>query len=128
MSKSIKVRPEQFRQAMQKAMLEYGDDVYNVVESCAKSAARQTASDLKGSAPSGGKYGRGWTHKAKGNGRTAYSDTTYNRQYQLTHLLEKPHATGGGGHYPKNADYTGNIAKAEESNVQKYMAEVLSKL
>lgn len=128
MSKNIHVRPEQFKKAMEKAMLEYGDDVYDVVETCAKSAARQTASDLKGSAPSGGKYGKGWTHKPQGNGRTTYSDTTYNRQYQLTHLLEKPHSTGHGGHYPKNVDYTGNIARAEEANVQKYMMEVLSKL
>jgi len=125
---NIRVRPEQFEAAVKKAMLEAGDHVYEVVESSATDAARKTASDLKGSAPSGGQYGRGWSHKKQGNGRTSFSDTVYNRLYQLTHLLEKPHATGGGGHYPKKVNYTGNIAKAEEANAEKYMMEVLSKL
>jgi len=122
------IRPEQFEATVKKAMLEYGDKVYEVVESSAKDAARQTVSDLKGSAPSGGQYGRGWSHKKQGNGRTSFADTVYNRIYQLTHLLEKPHSTGGGGHYPKNVNYTGNIARAEEANANRYMEEVMSKL
>ena len=122
------IRPEQFEATLKKAMLEYGDHVYEVVESSAKDAARHTVSDLKGSAPSGGQYGKGWSHKKQGNGRTSFSDTVYNRIYQLTHLLEKPHSTGRGGHYPKNVDYTGTIAKAEEANAEKYMTEVMSKL
>lgn len=122
------IRPEQFESTMRKAMLEIGDHVYEVIESSAKSAARQTTSDLKSSAPSGGEYGRGWSHKAQGNGRTEFSDTAYNRMGQLTHLLEKPHATGGGGSYPKKADYTGTMARIEEANSQKFMTEVLNKL
>jgi len=125
---NMRVRPEQFEAAMRKVMLEAGDHVFEVVESSAKDAARQTTSDLKGSAPSGGQYGRGWSHKKQSNGRTAFSETVYNRIYQLTHLLEKPHATGHGGHYPKNADYTGTIARVEESNSERYMREVLGKL
>ena len=122
------IRPEQFEATMKKAMLEIGDHVYEVVQESATDAARHTVSDLKASAPSGGDYGRGWSHKRQGNGRTAFAETVYNRIYQLTHLLEKPHKTGGGGHYPKKANYTGNIARAEEANAQKYMTEVMSKL
>ena len=130
MSSNMHIRPEQFEAAMKKAMLEYGDHVYDVVESSSKNAARQTVSDLKGSAPSGGEYGRGWSHKKQGNGRTAFAETVYNRLYQLTHLLEKPHSTGGGGHYPSQGgpNYTGNIARAEEANANRYMEEVMSKL
>ena len=124
---NIKVRPEQFESALKKAMLEYGDRAYQVVESSAADAARKTVSDLKSSAPSGGQYARGWSHKKQGNGRTQFADTVYNRG-SLTHLLEKPHATGGGGSYPAKKNYTGNIAKAEEANAEKYMTEVLSKL
>ena len=125
---NITVRPEQFSKALQKALQEYEEHAMDVIQSSATDAARHTVSDLKGSAPSGGQYGRGWSHKKQGNGRTSFSDTAYNRMGQLTHLLEKPHATGGGGSYPKKADYTGTMARVEEANSEKYMTEVLNKL
>lgn len=128
MSSSVMVRPEQFSKALQKALQEYEEHTMDVIQSSATDAARHTVSDLKGSAPSGGKYGRGWSHKKQGNGRTSFSDTAYNRMGQLTHLLEKPHPTGGGGHYPKYKDYTGTIARIEEEYTNKFMEEVLSKL
>ena len=125
---NITVRPEQFSKALQKALQEYEEHTMDVIQSSATDAARHTVSDLKASAPSGGDYGRGWSHKRQGNGRTAFAETVYNRIYQLTHLLEKPHATGGGGSYPKKADYTGTMARVEEANAEKYMTEVLNKL
>ena len=125
---NITVRPEQFSKALQKALQEYEEHTMDVIQSSATDAARHTVSDLKGSAPSGGKYGRGWSHKKQGNGRTSFSDTAYNRMGQLTHLLEKPHATGGGGNYPKNVDYTGTIARIEEKNTNRFMEEVLRKI
>lgn len=129
MSNSIRVTPEAFGKAMQKLIQEYGDEAYEIVEVASKNAARATVSDLKGSAPSGGSYSRGWSHKAQKNGVTKYSETVYNRtDYQLTHLLEKPHPTGGGGHYPKNVDYTGTIAKVEETQTERFMEEVIRKL
>ena len=103
-------------------MLEKTEDV-------TKSTARKTVSTLKGSAPAGGRYARGWSHKAQKGGPFKLSDTVYNRtDYQLTHLLEKPHPVNGGGHYPKNVDYTGTIAKIEEEYAEKYMEEVLAKI
>lgn len=128
MSKNVTITPDQFSKAVERALIEFEDHAMDVIESSATSAARQTASDLKKSAPSGGQYARGWTHKKQGNGRTSFTDTVHNRIYQLTHLLEKPHTTGGGGHYPKNVDYTGTIARAEDANAQKYIQEVMSKL
>ena len=127
---NITVRPEQFSKALQKALQEYEEHTMDVIQSSATDAARHTVSDLKGSAPSGGKYGRGWSHKKQGNGRTSFSDTAYNRLYQLTHLLEKPHPTGGGGSYPSQGgpNYTGTMARVEEANAEKYMTEVLNKL
>lgn len=122
-----KIRPEQFEKVMTKALADYGDKVLEVTEKATKNITRETVSDLKGSAPSGGSYSRGWSHKAA-KGRAALSETVYNRIYQLTHLLEKPHATGGGGNYPKNVDYTGTIARIEEKNTNKFMEEVISKL
>ena len=123
------VRPEGFEAAVHKALAEYGDTVLEKAEKAAKNVSRQTVSALKGSAPAGGKYARGWSHKSQKGGPYALSETVYNRtDYQLTHLLEKPHATGHGGHYPKNVNYTGTIAAIEEKFTNQFMEEVLSKL
>lgn len=123
------IRPEQFEEALKELLQEYGEEAYDICEASAKSAARSAAKDLKGSAPSGGSYARGWSHKAQKNGTTQYSDTVYNRtDYQLTHLLEKSHPTGGGGQYPKNVNYTGTIARVEEKYTKEFFEEVKAKL
>ena len=123
------IKPEQFEDAVLKALAKYGDDVTAMLEKETTKSARQTVKELKGSAPSGGRYARGWSHKVKKGGAYSLSDTVYNRtDYQLTHLLEKPHPTGGGGHYPKNVDYTGNIARIEDANADKFVREVMAKL
>lgn len=125
------IRPEQFQAAVLDAMKDYGDKVAEISEQAAKTAARGAVKQLKGSAPTGGSYASGWSHKAQKNGVTKYSETVYNRtDYQLTHLLEKPHSTGPhrGGHYPKRVDYTGTIASAEEEYNNKFMEEVMAKL
>lgn len=127
MSGSVVVRPEAFEKAVMKALADYGDRTTEMLEATTKSNARQASSALKGKAP-GGSYSAGWSHKAQKGGAYRLSETVYNRQYQLTHLLEKPHSTGGGGHYPKNVDYTGTIARVEEEYTNKFMEEVLSKL
>ena len=128
---NVHVRPEQFERAVFKALAQYGDDVLHIVESETKTISRQTASALKGSAPSGGQYGRGWSHKAQKGGPFKLSETVYNRtDYMLTHLLEKPHTTGPGGrgHYPKNVNYTGTMARIEKEYGDRYYEEVIAKL
>ena len=130
---NIVVTPDQFEKAVLKALSDYGDKVYNTMESTAKSTARQTSKQLKASAPAGGRYARGWSSKAQKGGAYKLVYTVYNRtDYQLTHLLEKPHQTGGGshpkGHYPSHVDYTGTIARAEEEFSTKYVREVMAKL
>lgn len=131
MSNTIMVRPEGLERAVKKLLDKYGDDAIDIVTACTKTAARQTVTDLKSSSPVGkaGRYARGWSHKPQKGGVTKYSETVYNRtDYQLTHLLEKPHATGSGGHYPAKRDHTGIIARIEEEHVNKFMEEVMSKL
>ena len=128
---NVKVRPEQFQQAVLKALAQYGDDVLHTMESETKSISRETVSAIKASAPSGGRYARGWSHKAQKGGAFKLSETVYNRtDYMLTHLLEKSHSTGPGGrgHYPKNVNYTGTLARIEEEYGNRYMEEVMAKL
>lgn len=125
---SVRIRPEQLEQAITKAIAEYGDHVTDEVNKVTKNVVRQGVSELKRTAPTGGRYARGWSHKAE-KGRALASETIYNRtDYQLTHLLEKEHETGGGGHYPKNVDYTGTLKRVEEKYTDKYYKEVLAKL
>lgn len=128
MSGNIVVRPEQFEKAVYKALAEYGDDVLEITDKCAKDAARQTRAALKASAPAGGEYAAGWSRRQQKAGAWGVSQVVYNRLYQLVHLLEKPHATGGGGHYPKNVDYTGTVARIEKEQVNRFMEEVVNKL
>lgn len=125
----MNVRPEDFSKAVLKALAEYGDKTTEILEAETKTISRQTVSEIKKSAPSGGSYAKGWSHKAAKGGAYKLSETVYNRtDYQLTHLLESPHDTGGGGHYPKNVDYTGTLAQIEEKQTEKYINEVMAKL
>lgn len=130
MSKNVMVRPESFEKAVLKALAEYGDDVLEVTEQSMKSNVRQTVRALKSQSPANtGRHARGWSHKAQKGGPYRLSETVYNRtDYQLTHLLEKAHPTGGGGHYPKYKDSTGIIARIEDEYTNKFMEEVMSKL
>lgn len=126
---TIVVKPEEFEKAIYKALGQYGDHVTEVAEQEAKSAARKTTKELKSSAPEGGSYAKGWSRRAQKDSVWGNSQVVYNRtDYQLIHLLEKPHDTGGGGHYPKNVDYTGTLERIEEKNSQEYMQEVMAKL
>lgn len=125
----MSISPDQFSKTVMKALADYGDKTLEILETETKENARQTVKQIKASAPAGGNYARGWSHKAQKGGAYKLSDTVYNRtDYQLTHLLEKPHATGGGGHYPKNVDYTGTLARIEEEQTQKFVEGVIAKL
>lgn len=130
-SNDIRVTPENFEKAVKMLFEKYGDFAYEVAEQATKVAARETAKELKVESPVGaeGSYARGWSHKAQKNGVTKYSETVYNRtDYQLTHLLEKEHDTGRGGHYPATKDHTGIIKQIEDKQTQKFMEEVIRKL
>ena len=130
MSKNVRVRPEDFSNAVIKALAEYGDEVNEIIEASTKDAARATKSDLKASAPAGGSYARGWSNKAHKAGRYNLVQVVYNRtDYQLIHLLEKPHPVGRyGKKYPTHVDYTGTLARIEEEQTDKYYEEVIAKL
>ena len=130
---NVKVSPQQFGKAVMKALADYGDDVLDMLEAETKTTARETSKALKATSPVGrkGSYARGWSHKAQKGGPYQLTETVYNRtDYQLTHLLEKPHSTGPGGvgQYPKNVDYTGTMKRIEEEQTNRYYEEVLAKL
>lgn len=131
MANTVNCTPEDFAKVLRKAIKTYGDDVFRMAEESAKTAARQGASELKKTSPVGaqGRYARGWSHKGLRKGLVTYTDIIYNRtDYQLTHLLEKPHNTGYGGKYPKRRDHTGQIARVEEKYGTKFYEGVVERL
>lgn len=131
MSKTIRCTPDTFRDAMKQAIKMYGDHAFEIAEGSAKTAGRQATSELKSTSPVGvnGTYARGWSHKALRQGVLSYTEIVYNRtDYQLTHLLEKPHPVNGPGKYPTYKDHTGLIAKVEDKYGIKFYEGVVDKL
>lgn len=131
MSSTIHCTPDGFADAMKRALKVYGDRVFELSEESAKTASRQAVSELKRTSPVGvnGTYARGWSHKALRAQIMGYSEIIYNRtDYQLTHLLEKPHPVNGPGKYPTYTDHTGKIKAVENKYGIKFYEGVIEKL
>lgn len=95
MAKSI--RPEQFATEMTKILEDYNLDVVKASSKAVEETARQDVRELKGasrifeSKRRGHKYRRSWTWQKTKNELGSVEATVFNREYQLTHLLEKGH-------------------------------------
>ena len=78
------------------ALREYSLDVLDGVEKAAERCAKGLAKDLRKTSPARtGEYRKGWTSKKQESrsGTKGATFVAYNKDhYQLTHLLEKPHA------------------------------------
>ena len=78
-----------------KALSEYTNDVKKDIKKIAKDVARDGANKLKTSGPKrSGNYRGSWGVKSQKDGQQVIHNK---KHYQLTHLLEKSHATRNGG-------------------------------
>jgi len=97
-------------------LAEYANGVGEEVEALAEKTAKEGAKRLKVSSPKrktkGGTYAKGWRAKKVGN-----TWTTYNKHYQLTHLLEKGHAKVNGG----RVDAIVHIAPTEQEMIDEFV-------
>lgn len=77
---------------------EYSEDIQEAISDVIPSIAKKGVSTLKNTSPKNtGKYSRGWRVKTQ-KGRGNITSTIYNAtDWQLTHLLEKPHLKRNGG-------------------------------
>ena len=93
-------------EAQMKELLDTFDHhVQEVVEDAAKESAKECVQKLKATSPKrpgGGEYARSWTSK-----KLAKGWVVYNKEYQLTHLLEN-------GHVIRNAKGTYGRAPAHK--------------
>lgn len=71
---------------------EYSEEVQDLIASAAESVAKRGANKLKNNSPRRtGKYAKGWKVKTQ-RGKNFINCTIHNStNWQLTHLLEKPH-------------------------------------
>lgn len=100
---------------------DYSKDIQESITETAIAITKKGVSKLKQTSPKKtGSYRKGWrTKKEKGFGYvrcTIHNET----DYQLTHLLEKPHATRNGGETTPIV----HIAPVEQECIKEYESEV----
>ena len=105
----------------------YGDDIQTLIQNEAEKIAKEGAKNLKATSPKNkkstanrGKYAKGWRVK-KENKRGEVHCIIHNAtDYQLTHLLEKPHLKRNGGYTAPIV----HIKPVEEQCVSEYIKNV----
>lgn len=76
---------------------DYSKNIYEGMENAANTIAKSGAKTLKLTSPERtGKYKKSWSVKKEKN-TYSFENTIYNKKWQLTHLLEKPHSKRNGG-------------------------------
>lgn len=100
---------------------EYSEDIQEGITEEAQSIAKKGVAELKNTSPKRtGDYRKGWrvkTDKGKGYVRSIIHNAT---NYQLTHLLEKPHALRNG----RLSRPQVHIAPVEQMCVKEYESNV----
>lgn len=110
-------------QAIADNLMEYSDGVAEKTNVAAKKAAKTAAKSAKAGSPrKSGKYAAGGTSKTVHESPTEIRTAAFNKNKpQLTHLLEKGHATAGGtGRVPGRP----HIAPAEKEAIAEFEKDV----
>ena len=104
---------------------DYSKDIQEAITKDAEAVAKEAANELKNTSPKRtGKYRKGWRVKTtKGNG---YVECVVHNatDYQLTHLLEKPHVIRNGVGTWGTSTPKVHIKPVEEKAVKKYEKDV----
>lgn len=105
----------------------YGDDIQNLIQEEAERISKESVKELKSVSPKNkrktanrGKYAKGWRVKKQVSRGSVHYIIHNATDYQLTHLLEKPHLTRNGG-YTKPIVH---IKPVEEKCVLEYQKNV----
>ena len=89
---TVKVRPEQLGDAVDKILTEYFDGIETESTRLVAEVAAETAAKLQVTSPKDtGKYAKGWRVKQGKKAKARNEVEIYNTRYQLTHLLEHGH-------------------------------------
>lgn len=100
---NVTVEADRFALALNDMLKEVGVKVDDVVPEAARSAAKKGAAEVRKNARSSfggtGKYASSWSFKSGKEGQESYAEIGSSMP-GLPHLLEKGHATLGGGRVP----------------------------
>lgn len=100
-----------------KTLQTYTREVTEGMDEAKVEVANDTVKRLKSTSPENtGSYAKGWARKKVGTAQVVHNRT----DYQLTHLLEKPHALRNGGRSTPQV----HIAPAEEQAIADYVDKV----
>lgn len=85
------IDPDQLAAEVQQILRSYGTALDLAVDEAAMNVGKEAVKELRATSPKGyrGKYAKGWTVKREKKGTVI----VYNKEYRLTHLLERGHAT-----------------------------------
>lgn len=101
---------------------EYSQEAADAIKKAADETAADAVRELKNTSPVlTGSYARGWTKKTAYEDRRSKRNTVHNKtDYQLTHLLEKGHASRNGGRVAPRV----HIQPVEEKAVAEFEKKV----
>lgn len=87
------IKTDQLADTIVKYLAEVSDEATEALEEAKENLAKEGVKKLKATSPKDkGDYAKSWAQRKIKNGRAIY-----NKEYQLTHLLEKGHAKRKGG-------------------------------
>ena len=102
---------------------DYSKNIYEGMENASNSVAKSGAKTLKLTSPERtGKYKKSWSVK-KDKNTYSFSNTIYNKKWQLTHLLEKEHIKRNGHGKVKPIVH---IRPVEQKCIRDYEREVVN--
>lgn len=90
---------DRFAAELAQGLSEYSQEVADEIKKAADEVADEAVKELKNASPNlTGSYAKGWKKSKAYESRSVKRNTIHNKtDYQLTHLLEKGHASRNGG-------------------------------
>lgn len=101
---------------------EYSQEIADEIKKAADEVTAEAVRELKNTSPvQTGSYAAGWKKKTAYESKSSKRNTVYNKtDYQLTHLLEKGHASRNGGRVAAKV----HIQPVEEKTVAAFEEKV----
>ena len=93
------IKVSELAQELAQGLSEYSQEVADAIKKATDEVAEEAVQELKSTSPVlTGSYAKGWTKSKAYESKSAKRNTVHNKtDYQLTHLLEKGHASRNGG-------------------------------